>query len=87
MRRGHGSPPVLSEVFSSLASVVHSKERERSPQQFILAGFPSAINRHRGTKDSFTNPYSVFRPLLRRPHFSTNILIFSVKLYIIKIRR
>ncbi|RGY60028.1 hypothetical protein DXA34_09395 [[Clostridium] symbiosum] len=40
MRRGHGRPPVLSEVPYELSTDAHSKECKRSPQQFIAAGFP-----------------------------------------------
>jgi len=40
LRRGHGSPPVLSEVPYELSTAAHSKECKRSPQQFIPAGFP-----------------------------------------------
>ena len=40
LRRGHGSPPVLSEVPYELRTDAHSKECKRSPQQFIPAGFP-----------------------------------------------
>ena len=40
LRRGHGSPPVLSEVSHELSTAAHSKECKRSPQQFIPAGFP-----------------------------------------------
>ncbi|SUY60323.1 Uncharacterised protein [[Clostridium] symbiosum] len=40
LRRGHGSPPVLSEVPHELSTAAHSKECKRSPQQFIPAGFP-----------------------------------------------
>ena len=40
LRRGHGSPPVLSEVPYELSTDAHSKECKRSPQQFIPAGFP-----------------------------------------------
>ena len=40
LRRGHGSPPVLSEVPHELSTAAYSKECKRSPQQFIPAGFP-----------------------------------------------
>ena len=40
LRRGHGSPPVLSEVPHELSTAAHSKECKRTPQQFIPAGFP-----------------------------------------------
>ncbi len=49
MRRGHGSPPVLSEVPHELSTAAHSKECKRSPQ-FIPAGFPSTTST--GTEDS-----------------------------------
>ena len=35
LRRGHGSPPVLSEVPHELSTAAHSKECKRSPQQFL----------------------------------------------------
>ena len=44
LRRGHGSPPVLSEVPHELSTDAHSKECKRSPQQFIPAGFPLTTN-------------------------------------------
>ncbi|PKB53350.1 hypothetical protein CRH03_23030 [Clostridium sp. HMb25] len=56
MRRGHGSPPVLSEVPHELSTAAHSKECKRSPQQFIPAGFPLHDNLPTGTKDSYTHP-------------------------------
>ena len=49
LRRGHGSPPVLSEVPYELSTDAHSKECKRSPQQFIPAGFPPS--RHPPTGD------------------------------------
>ncbi|RGY57795.1 hypothetical protein DXA34_13480 [[Clostridium] symbiosum] len=52
MRRGHGSPPVLSEVPHELSTVAHSKECKRSPPQFIPAGFPPHDNLQPGTEDS-----------------------------------
>ncbi|KAA6139906.1 hypothetical protein F2P57_09070 [[Clostridium] symbiosum] len=52
MRRGHGSPPVLSEVPHELSTDAHSKECKRSPQQFIPAGFPLHDNLSTGTEDS-----------------------------------
>ena len=48
LRRGHGSPPVLSEVPHELSTDAHSKECKRSPQQFIPAGFPIHDNLPRG---------------------------------------
>ena len=50
LRRGHGSPPVLSEVPHELSTDAHSKECKRSPQQFIPAGFPLHDNLPRGRK-------------------------------------
>ena len=50
LRRGHGSPPVLSEVPHELSTDAHSKECKRSPQQFIPAGFPLHNNLPTGTK-------------------------------------
>ena len=55
LRRGHGSPPVLSEVPHELSTAAHSKECKRSPQQSIPAGFPPHDNPHPGTEDS-ANP-------------------------------
>ena len=52
LRRGHGSPPVLSEVPHELSTVAHSKECKRSPQQFIPAGFPPHDTLQPGTEDS-----------------------------------
>ena len=50
LRRGHGSPPVLSEVPHELSTDAHSKECKRSPQQFIPAGFPLTTSSNRGRK-------------------------------------
>ena len=50
LRRGHGSPPVLSEVPHELSTAAHSKECKRSPQQFIPAGFPLTTPSNRGWK-------------------------------------
>ena len=52
LRRGHGSPPVLSEVPHELSTAAHSKECKRSPQQFVPAGFPPHDNLQPGTEDS-----------------------------------
>ena len=52
LRRGHGSPPVLSEVPHELSTDARSKECKRSPQQFIPAGFPPHDNLQPGTEDS-----------------------------------
>ena len=52
LRRGHGSPPVLSEVPYELRAAAHSKECKRSPQQFIPAGFPLCDQPPTGTDDS-----------------------------------
>ncbi|KAA6140911.1 hypothetical protein F2P57_14845 [[Clostridium] symbiosum] len=59
MRRGHGSPPVLSEIPHEPSTAAHSKECKRSPQQFIPAGFPPHGTLQPGTEDSaspFTTP-------------------------------
>ena len=59
LRRGHGSPPVLSEVPHELSTAAHSKECKRSPQQFIPAGFSLHDNLPRGRKtqtDTLTTP-------------------------------
>ena len=50
LRRGHGSPPVLSEVPHELSTAAHSKECKRSPQQFIPPTSPSTTNLPRGRK-------------------------------------
>ena len=52
LRRGHGSPPVLSEVPYELSTDAHSKECKRSPQQFIPAGFPPHDTLQPGMEDS-----------------------------------
>ena len=52
LRRGHGSPPVLSEVPHELSTDAHSKECKRSPQQFIPAGFPLHNQLPTETEDS-----------------------------------
>ena len=57
LRRGHGSPPVLSEVPHELSTDAHSKECKRSPQQFIPAGFPLHDNLPTGTEDSDSPPH------------------------------
>ncbi len=56
LRRGHGSPPVLSEVPHELSTAAHSKECKRSPQQFIPAGFPLHNQLPTGTEDSAIPP-------------------------------
>ena len=57
LRRGHGSPPVLSEVPHELSTDAHSKECKRSPQQFIPAGFPLHDQPTQGTEDSASPPH------------------------------
>ena len=57
LRRGHGSPPVLSEVPHELSTDAHSKECKRSPQQFIPAGFPLHDQPPTGTEDSASPPH------------------------------
>ena len=52
LRRGHGSPPVLSEVPHELSTDAHSKECKRSPQQFIPAGFSLHDTLQPGTEHS-----------------------------------
>ena len=73
LRRGHGSPPVLSEVPHELSTDAHSKECKRSPQQFIPAGFPPHDNLQPGTEDSAS--------LLTTPDMvrSGRVLLTSVK--------
>ena len=68
LRRGHGSPPVLSEVPHELSTVAYSKECKRSPQQFIPAGFPLHDNLPPGTEDSDRLPhYTGHGPFRTRP--------------------
>jgi hypothetical protein len=62
---------VLSEVLHELSTASHSKERKRSPKEFILTGFPFHDNLQSGTKDSYTNPPSAGR--------SGGVLIDSIK--------
>ena len=68
LRRGHGSPPVLSEVPHELSTDAHSKECKRSPQQFIPTGFPPHHTLQPGTEDSgggFRGTgHGPFRPLI-----------------------
>ena len=63
LRRGHGSPPVLSEVPHELSIAAHSKECKRSPKQFIPAGFPLHDNLPRGRK---TQPVPLITPYMVR---------------------
>ncbi|GAA6439704.1 hypothetical protein K150096H7_34570 [[Clostridium] symbiosum] len=59
MRRGHGSPPALSEVPHELSTDAHSKECKRSPQQFIPPTSPFHDQPPTGMEDSaspFTTP-------------------------------
>ena len=68
LRRGHGSPPVLSEVPYELRAAAHSKECKRSPQQFIPAGFPLCDQPPTGTEDSDRLPhYTGHGPFRTRP--------------------
>ena len=48
LRRGHGSPPVLSEVPHELSTAARSKECKRSPQHSFRPDSPS---RHPSTGD------------------------------------
>ena len=50
LRRGHGSPPVLSEVPHEPGTAAHSKECKRSPQQFIPPTSPLTAPSNRGRK-------------------------------------
>ena len=68
LRRGHVSPPVLSELPYELSTDAHSKECKRSPQQFIPAGFPLHDNLPTGTEDSDRLPhYTGHGPFRTRP--------------------
>ncbi|KAA6136209.1 hypothetical protein F2P57_23040 [[Clostridium] symbiosum] len=71
MRRGHGSPPVLSEVSHELSTAAYSKECKRSPQQFIPAGFPPHDNLQPGTEDS-DSPLTAHSPFRTHPPFTIN---------------
>ncbi|EHF06347.1 hypothetical protein HMPREF1020_01724 [Clostridium sp. 7_3_54FAA] len=62
---------MLSEVLHELSTASHSKERKRSPKEFILTGFPFHDNLQSGPKDSYTNPPSASR--------SGGVLIDSIK--------
>lgn len=48
---------MLSEVLHELSTASHSKERKRSPKEFILTGFPHHDNPQAGTKDSYTQSH------------------------------
>ena len=52
---------MIGEVFYEPSTAAHSKERKRSPEEFILTGFPHHDNPQAGTKDSYTNPPSAGR--------------------------
>ena len=67
LRRGHGSPPVLSEVLYELSTVAHSKECKRSPQQFIPAGFPLTTASNRGRKTQPAPHHTGHGPFRTRP--------------------
>ena len=62
---------MIGEVFYEPSTAAHSKERKRSPEEFILTGFPFHDNLQAGTKDSDTNPPSAGR--------SGGVLIDSIK--------
>ena len=76
LRRGHGSPPVLSEVPHELSTVARSKECKRSPQQFIPAGFPLHDQFPRGRKtqtDSPTTPDMVRSGRVLQPQLNLHL--------------
>ncbi|RHB63182.1 hypothetical protein DW877_11110 [[Clostridium] symbiosum] len=84
MRRGHGSPPVLSEVPHELSTASYSKECKRSPQQSIPAGFPPHDNLHPGMEDSaspLTTPDMVRsgRVLLTSVKFPSHTKLSGIK--------
>ena len=62
---------MIGEVFYEPSTAAHSKERKRSPEEFILTGFPFHDNLQSGPKDSYTNPPSASR--------SGGVLIDSIK--------
>lgn len=60
---------MIGEVFYEPSTAAHSKERKRSPKEFILTGFPHHDNPQAGTKDSYTQSHPpVRRPFRQRPH-------------------
>ena len=73
MRRGHGSPPVLSEVPHELRTAAHSKERKRSPQQFIPAGFSPHDTLQSGTKTSYQGRSKVWFLFAAQPRFGRRV--------------
>ena len=78
LRRGHGSPPMLSEVPHELSTDAHSKECKRSPQQFIPAGFPLYDNFPRGRKtqtDSLTTPDMVRSGRVLQPQLNLHFIL------------
>ena len=84
LRRGHGSPPVLSEVPHELSTAAHSKECKRSPQQFIPAGFPLHNQLPTGTEDSaipLTTPDMVRSGRVLQPQLNPHYFFsyFSLK--------
>ena len=50
LRRGHGSPPVLSEVPHEPGTAAHSKESKRAQQQIIPPTSPLTAPSNRGRK-------------------------------------
>ena len=80
LRRGHGSPPVLSEVPHELSTAAHSKECKRSPQQFIPAGFPLTTTSNRGRKTPPKPHHTGHGPFRTRPPQPqlNSIFLFSV---------
>ena len=52
LRRGHGSPPVLSEVPYELSTDAHSKECKRSPAAIHSGRIPLHDNLPTGPEDS-----------------------------------
>ena len=79
LRRGHGSPPVLSEVPHELSTAAHSKECKRSPQQFIPAGFPLHNQLPTGTEDSaipLTTPDMVRSGRVLQPQLNLHLIAF-----------
>ena len=78
LRRGHGSPPVLSEVLYELSTAAHSKECKRSPQQFIPAGFPLHNQLPTGTEDSaspLTTPDMVRSGRVLQPQLNLQLVL------------
>ena len=56
LRRGHGSPPVLSEVSHELSTAAHSKECKRSRSNSFRPDSPLTTTFNRGRKTQTNSP-------------------------------